>query len=163
MKYTAAILTASDKGAAGQRDDLSGPELERLLTEAGFSVRQRAVLPDEQNLISTALKDYCDNMQVDLILTTGGTGLSPRDYTPEATKDVIEREVPGIPEAMRAESLKITKNAMLSRATAGIRGSTLIINMPGSLKAARECFEVIRPALPHAMEILTGRDADCGA
>jgi len=162
MGYKAAIITASDKGAAGQRDDLSGGELERLLTEMGFTVLQRTVLPDERALLAEALKDFCDNKNVDLILTTGGTGFSPRDITPEATKDVIEREVPGIPEAMRQESMKITKHAMLTRAAAGIRGKTLIINMPGSLKAAKECFEVIRPALPHALEILTGGGGECG-
>jgi molybdenum cofactor synthesis domain-containing protein len=162
MKYKAAILTASDKGASGQREDLSGPELERLLTETGFSIICRVTVPDERDLISAALIDLCDNKGADLILTTGGTGFSPRDLTPEATRDVIQRDVPGIPEAMRYESLKITDKAMLTRAVAGIRGMTLIINMPGSPKAVRECFEVIRPALPHAMEILTGRGGECG-
>jgi len=162
MDYTAAILTVSDKGAASEREDLSGPELEKLLTEMGFVVAHRIVVPDERAQISATLADLCDHKNVDLILTTGGTGFSPRDVTPEATRDVIHREVPGIPEAMRQESLKITNRAMLSRAIAGIRNQTLIINMPGSLKATRECFEVIRPALPHAMEILTGRGGDCG-
>ena len=162
MAYEAAILTVSDKGAAGQREDLSGPELERLLTEAGFSVLIRVVVPDERDEIAGALVDLCDNQKVDLVLTTGGTGFSPRDVTPEATRDVIEREVPGMPEAMRQESLKITNRAMLTRGVAGIRGRTLIVNMPGSLKAARECFAVIAPALDHAMEVLTGRGGDCG-
>ena len=162
MEYKAAILTASDKGAIGQREDLSGPELEKLLTEMGLAVVSSIIVPDEREQIADALIDLCDNKNVDLILTTGGTGFSPRDITPEATRDVIHREVPGIPEAMRQESLKITNRAMLSRAIAGIRNQTLIINMPGSVKAARECFEVIRPALPHAMEILTGRGGNCG-
>jgi molybdenum cofactor synthesis domain-containing protein len=162
MEYKAAILTASDKGAVGQREDLSGPELEKLLTGMGFSIIARTVVPDEREQIASALIDLCDNKNADLILTTGGTGFSPRDITPEATHDVIHREVPGIPEAMRQESLKITNRAMLTRAIAGIRNQTLIINMPGSPKAARECFEVIRPALLHAMEILTGRGSECG-
>ena len=163
MQYKAAVLTASDKGSAGQREDLSGPELARLLEEEGFSVLFRIVLPDERGLIAAGLIDLCDNKGVDLILTTGGTGFSPRDITPEATRDVIHRDVPGIPEAMRQESLKITSRAMLTRAAAGIRNRTLIINMPGSLKASRECFDVIRPALAHAMEILTGSGGECGS
>ena len=163
MKYTAAIITASDKGSIGQREDLSGRELQKLLEEMGFSVLDYMVIPDEQAQIANALIELSDSKQVDLILTTGGTGFSPRDITPEATREVIHREVPGIPEAMRQESLKITKMAMLTRATAGIRNKTLIINMPGSLKAVKECFEVIRPALPHAMEILTGHGGECGS
>ena len=162
MKYRASVLTISDKGYAGQREDLSGPELERLLIEAGFTVVNREILPDERERVATALKELCDSKSVDLVLTTGGTGLSPRDITPEATRDVIERNVPGIPEAMRAESLKITDMAMLSSGIAGIRGRTLIINMPGSPKAARECFDIIRTVLNHAMETMTGRGGDCG-
>ena len=163
MEYTAAIITASDKGSVGQREDLSGTELQKLLAEMGFSIVGYMVVPDEQAQIANALIDLCDNKHVNLILTTGGTGFSPRDITPEATREVIHREVPGIPEAMRQESLKITKMAMLTRATAGIRNKTLIINMPGSVKAVKECFEVIRPALPHAMEILTGHGGECGS
>ena len=162
MKYKAAILTASDKGSIGQREDLSGLELEKLLSEMGISIICRIVVPDEKEQLSSALIDLCDNKHADLILTTGGTGFSPRDITPEATREVIHREVPGIPEAMRHESLQITKMAMLTRATAGIRNKTLIINMPGSVKAVKECFEVIRPALPHALEILTGHGGECG-
>jgi len=162
MEYKAAILTTSDKGARGERVDLSGSELEKLLVEIGMSVDFRIIVPDEREQISSALIDLCDNKNVDLILTTGGTGFSPRDITPEATHDVIHREALGIPEAMRLESLKITDRAMLSRATAGIRNKTLIINMPGSVKAVRECFEVIRSTLPHALEILTGRGGECG-
>jgi len=162
MKYKAAILTASDKGAAKEREDLSGAELEKLLSEAGISVTCRILVPDEQEQISSSLIDLCDNHAVDLILTTGGTGFSPRDITPEATRDVIHRDVPGIPEAMRLESLKITDMAMLSRAVAGIRNKTLIINMPGSVKAVKECFAVIKPVLQHALEILTGKGNNCG-
>ena len=163
MKYKAAIITASDKGAVGQREDLSGLELKKLLSEMGFSIISHIVVPDDKSKIVTALIELCDNQNADLILTTGGTGFSPRDITPEATREVIHREVPGIPEAMRQESLKITKMAMLTRATAGIRNKTLIINMPGSVKAVKECFEVIRPALPHAMEILTDHGGECGS
>ena len=163
MEYKAAVLTVSDKGSVGQREDLSGAELEKLLGEAGFCVTGRFIVPDDRNLIVGKLTEMCDFGGVDLILTTGGTGFSPRDVTPEATCDVIHRAVPGIPEAMRLKSLEITKMAMLSRSAAGIRNKTLIINMPGSLKAVRECFEVILPVLPHAMEILTGRGGECGS
>ena len=163
MQYKAAIITASDKATEGQREDLSGPVLEGLLNEMGFLVVSRKIVPDERTIITAALMDLCDNGRADLILTTGGTGFSPRDITPEATLDVIDREVPGIPEAMRLESLKITPRAMLSRSIAGIRKKTLIINMPGSPKAAKECFEVLRPALDHAMEILTESGGECGA
>jgi molybdenum cofactor synthesis domain-containing protein len=159
MQYKAAVVTVSDKGFAGQREDLSGAELERLLTDAGFAVAHKSILPDERPRISAALAELCE--AVDLILTTGGTGFAPRDVTPEATRDIIHRDVPGIPEAMRLESAKITNRAMLSRAIAGIRGQTLIINMPGSPKAARECFAVIRPMLEHAMETLTGIGGEC--
>ena len=162
MQYKAAVITVSDKGASGQREDLSGPELKRLLTEMGFSVLHLKVVPDERLVIADTLVDLCDNENMDLILTTGGTGFSPRDVTPEATRDVIHREVPGIPEAMRQESLKITRMAMLTRAASGIRNRTLIINMPGSPKACRENFEIISPALLHAMEILTGAGGECG-
>ena len=159
MQYKAAILTLSDKGALGQREDLSGAELERLLIEADFSILCRIVLPDERSQISAAMADLCDNKNADLIVTTGGTGFSPRDITPEATSDIIDREVPGIPEAMR----RMNDRAILSRGIAGIRNQTLIINMPGSLKAVRECFGIIRPVLDHAMEILTGCGGECGA
>jgi len=161
MQYRAAIITASDKSSAGEREDLSGPALEELLIETGFAVVSRTVVPDEREMIAAALRELCDDKLADLILTTGGTGFSQRDVTPEATRNVIQREAPGIPEAMRLESAKFTANAMLSRAIAGIRGETLIINMPGSPRAARECFDIIRPALPHAMEILTGRGGEC--
>jgi molybdenum cofactor synthesis domain-containing protein len=161
MNYKAAILTASDKGAAGEREDISGLELEKLLTESGFTVIKRIIVPDERTQIADTLIDFSDNLKADLILTTGGTGFSPRDITPEATKDIIGKEVPGIPEAMRQKSLEITNRAMLSRAAAGIRNRTLIINMPGSPKAVKECFEIIRMVLPHALEILTGTGTEC--
>lgn len=161
MRYQAAILTASDKGFEGKREDLSGAELERLLKASGFSVIKKIIIADEKELISNALIDLTDQLQVNLILTTGGTGFSPRDVTPEATKAVIDREAPGIPEAMRQKSLEITDRAMLSRAVAGIRNKTLIINMPGSPKAVKECFEIVAPVLPHALEILSGKSGEC--
>ena len=154
MPYTAAIITISDRASAGTYEDLNGPELDRLLAGEGFSVLCRILLPDEREKISAALIELCDTRGADLILTTGGTGFAPRDITPEATRDVIEREAPGIAEAIRLESLKITPRAMLSRGIAGIRGPTLIINLPGNPNAVRECFEVIRPALGHALELL---------
>jgi molybdopterin adenylyltransferase len=161
MNVKVAILTASDKGFAGEREDISGYDLEKLILECGFTLIERLIVPDERKQISNKLIYLCDNQKVDLILTTGGTGFSPRDITPEATKDIIDRDVPGIPEAMRQKSLEITNRAMLSRAIAGIRNKTLIINMPGSPKAVKECFEIIRPVLPHALEILTGLGGEC--
>ena len=156
-----AVITISDKGAAGIREDKSGPALVEALKGHAL-VKQTLILPDEFTQIQAALVELCENSQVDLILTTGGTGLSPRDITPEATKSVIDRAVPGITEAMRAESRKITDRAMLSRATAGIRKRTLIINLPGSPKAAVECLQVFLPALPHAVETLRGEAYECG-
>lgn len=161
MRYKAAVLTASDKGFSGNREDLSGEELERLLKASGFTVIKKIIVPDEKEVISNTLIELSDNYHAELILTTGGTGFSPRDITPEATKAVIDREVPGIPEAMRQKSLEITNRAMLSRAAAGIRKKTLIINMPGSPKAVKECFDVIIPILPHALEILSGKGGEC--
>ena len=156
-----AVITISDKGAAGIREDKSGPALVEALKGHAL-VKQTLILPDEFTQIQAALVELCEDGQVDLILTTGGTGLSPRDITPEATKSVIDRAVPGITEAMRAESRKITDRAMLSRATAGIRKRTLIINLPGSPKAAVECLQVFLPALPHAVETLRGEAYECG-
>jgi molybdenum cofactor synthesis domain len=156
-----AVITISDKGAAGIREDKSGPALVRALKGHAL-VKRTLILPDEFTQIQAALVELCEDGQVDLILTTGGTGLSPRDITPEATKSVIDRAVPGITEAMRAESRKITDRAMLSRATAGIRKRTLIINLPGSPKAAVECLQVFLPALPHAVETLRGEAYECG-
>ncbi len=157
----AAVITVSDKGAAGIREDKSGPALVEALKHYA-NVQQLMILPDEQNQIEAALAALSDQGELDLIFTTGGTGLAPRDVTPEATKQVIEREVPGITEAMRAASAKITNRAMLSRATAGIRGRTLIINLPGSPKAATECLEVFLPVMGHAVETLRGQAFECG-
>lgn len=160
--YRVGILTASDKGAAGQRDDLSAGVIKEIISSAGWRVDDYRIVSDDLDTIRDALIDMVDREKLDLILTTGGTGFSPRDVTPEATKAVIDREVPGIPEVMRAVSLKKTPRAMLSRAVAGIRKSTLIINLPGSRKAVRECLDAIMDSLPHGLEILTGRTGECG-
>ncbi|MCD6268881.1 MAG: MogA/MoaB family molybdenum cofactor biosynthesis protein [Deltaproteobacteria bacterium] len=162
-KFNAAILTISDRGSRGERQDLSGPALKKKLLEAEiFTVVREQIVSDEPAEIETVLKQWSDKDQVDLILTTGGTGFSPRDLAPEATAAVIERPAPGFAEAMRAESLKITPHAMISRAVSGIRKSTLIINFPGSPKAARECLEIVLPALSHALQKLAGDPSDCG-
>lgn len=157
-----AILTISDKGFQGKREDRSGPALEEIISHNQGEITYFKILPDEKELIKKELKDIADNGLADLILTTGGTGFSLRDLTPEATKEVIEREAPGLAEAMRAESLKKTPTAMLSRALAGIRKKTLIVNLPGSLKGAVENFEVVLPALKHGVEILKGEGGECG-
>lgn len=149
-----AILTVSDRSARGERPDRSGPLLERFIAEQGWQITKMAIVPDEEEAIRQILLQWCDEESADLILTTGGTGVSPRDVTPEATQSVIERPLPGIPEAIRAASLKITPHAMLSRATAGIRKRTLIINLPGSPKGAIESLQIALPALPHAVALL---------
>lgn len=159
--FRAAILIASDKGSRGERQDTSGDVIQQYLSERGYSLIERIIVPDERSLISRELIRLCDDCTCDLILTSGGTGLSPRDWTPEATLDVIHRQVPGIPEALRAASLSITPRAMLSRAVAGVRGSTLIINLPGSPKAVSENLTTLSGALDHGLEILTGRTWDC--
>ncbi|MCA9917267.1 MAG: MogA/MoaB family molybdenum cofactor biosynthesis protein [Anaerolineales bacterium] len=149
------ILTVSDRGSRGEYEDRSGPILVEIVqNRTPWVVSQQAIVPDEQTVIANKLIDWC-SAGVNLILTSGGTGFAPRDVTPEATKSVLERETPGIAEALRAESLKITRHAMLSRAVAGIRGQTLIINLPGSPKAVRENMDVLLPILPHALELLT--------
>ena len=149
----ALVITISDSAAAGKREDLSGPEARRILQEAGFNVRAVDILPDDRVAIETRLRQAADE-GVNLVVTSGGTGLSPRDVTPEATLAVIEKNVPGIADLMRIESLKITPRAALSRAVSGIRGATLIINLPGSVKGVRECLVAVRPILGHAMETL---------
>lgn len=161
--YRVGILTASDKGSMGMREDLSSKAIREIISGLGWRVESYRIVPDDIDAIVRALTDMVDREKLDLILTTGGTGFSPRDNTPEATRSVIEKEAPGIPEVMRAASLKKTSRAMLSRATAGIRRRTLIINLPGSQKAVRECLEAIMDSLPHGMEILTGRGGECGA
>lgn len=160
--YRTAVLTASDLGAAGQRVDESGPLIQRRIGEEGGSVVQTALLPDDRAGLCEQMRAWCDSGGVDLILTTGGTGLSPRDQMPEATLDIAEREAPGIAEAMRAHSMTITPRAMLSRGVAVTRGRTLIINLPGSPKAVGECLDAILPALEHGLAVLCGTDNECG-
>ena len=157
----AAIITSSDKGYRGERKDLSGPAIREILEREGYQVVFMDILPDDREMLSGQMAEIADDGLADLILTTGGTGFSPRDVMPEATEDVIDRRVPGIPEAIRAYSMTITKRAMLSRAAAGIRRKTLIINLPGSPKAVRESLEFIIDTLEHGLEILTGEASDC--
>jgi len=159
----AAILTISDKGSRGEREDQSGPEIESAITDLPALIAARDVVADEAPLISEKLIDYADNMGIDLIVTTGGTGVTPRDVTPEATRAVIHRELPGMSEAMRAESLKKTPYAMISRAVCGVRGASLIINLPGSPRAVRENLAVVLPALVHTILKIKGSTADCGS
>ena len=156
-----AIITSSDTGYRGEREDLSGPVIREIVEEAGYDTVLMEVLPDDREMLSKRMAEIADSGAAELILTTGGTGFSQRDVMPEATEDIIERRVPGIPEAMRAYSMTITKRAMLSRATAGIRKGTLIINLPGSPKAVRESLEYIIDALGHGIEILTGEASNC--
>ncbi len=155
------VLTVSDRCSRGETEDKSGPLLCELLSDSG-EIKEYRIVPDETDSISEALIFLCDEVKSDVVFTTGGTGFAPRDITPEATKAVIERETPGISEAIRYESLKITPKAMLSRATSGIRGKTLIINLPGSPKAVKESLSVILPVLPHAIETLSGNTISCG-
>lgn len=155
------VITASDKGSRGEREDLSGPTLADLVQEIGGKVVEYVVLPDEQVLLEEKMRQWVDDKGLDLILTTGGTGFSLRDVTPEATLAVADRLVPGITEVMRWESLKVTPKAMLSRAVAVLRKRTLIINLPGSPKAVRECFAAIAQALPHGIQILKGEANEC--
>ena len=159
--FNIGIITISDKGSRGERIDLSGPEIQKLVRSLG-KVDSYVMVPDEKEEIKSAIINMADHLALDLILTTGGTGFSERDVTPEATMEVIEKNVPGIPEAMRAASMKITPKAMLSRAAAGIRGKSLIINLPGSPKGVRENLEAILPALQHGLEILTNKSGECG-
>ena len=154
----AAIITSSDSGYRGEREDLSGPAIREILEREGYQVVSLDILPDDREILKNKMAEIADQ---ELILTTGGTGFSERDVMPEATEDIIERRVPGIPEAMRAYSMTITKRAMLSRASAGIRKKTLIINLPGSPKAVRESLEYIIDSLEHGIEILTGEASDC--
>ena len=157
----AAIITASDKGSRGEREDRSGDKAEEMLRNAGYEVRERVVLPDDKDALAAKMQEYAD-VGIGLVLTTGGTGFSPRDVTPEATLAVCERLAPGIPEAMRALSLQVTRRAMLSRAAAGICKRTLIVNLPGSAKAVEECLGFVLPELRHGIEILRGDTGECG-
>jgi len=157
-KYRVAVLTISDKCSQGQREDKSGKIVQELINSLPGEIVKYEVIPDEPDIIKERLINFCDTLKVDLILTTGGTGFTARDFTPEATKEVIEREVPGIPEAMRTECLKITKRAMLSRAISGIRGKTLIVNLPGSSQGAKESLEAILGGLAHGLDMIVGRE-----
>lgn len=161
MKFQAGVITISDKGSRGERTDTSGGEIISALEEMGISVLERMIIPDEVPRIKDALIEYADRKNLALILTTGGTGVSPRDLTPDATRAVIDRDIPGMAEAMRHASMAATPHAMISRAVAGIRGRSLIINLPGSPRGARENLAVVLPALKHALEKINGDESDC--
>ena len=160
--FKVVILTISDRGSKGEREDTSGPLIQEMVRNLPGEVIHYEIIPDEKEIIAKALKKSADRLKADLILTTGGTGLSPRDVTPDATLKVIDKEVPGFSEAMRAESLKKTPHAMISRAIVGIRGFSLIVNLPGSPKSVKENLEVILQALPHALSKLKGDPSECG-
>lgn len=162
MTFTIGVVTASDKGAIGERKDTSGPLIAEMLKEIGGILKKYVIVPDERSKIADTLKIMCDKEKLDVIFTTGGTGFSSRDLTPEATLDVIDKLTPGISEAIRMKSLSITPKAMLSRAVSGIRNETLIINLPGSPKGVQESLEVIIPALSHGIGILKGIEGECG-
>ena len=159
--FTAAVITVSDRSFRGERPDLGGPAVAEALTNAGYTVAHTEIVPDEQTLIEEALKRAADQLDAALIVTTGGTGFAPRDVTPEATLAVCDRLVPGIPEAMRAASMAITSRAMLSRSAAGLRGRSLILNLPGSPKGALENLEAVLPALDHGLTMLRGKPMNC--
>lgn len=159
--FKVAIVCMSDKGSKGEREDISTQVIEKIILENGYKITKKVLIPDDFQKIKDTLIEICDNNHADLILTTGGTGFSKRDVTPEATEEIIEKRVPGIPEAIRAYSLTITKRAMLSRATAGIRKDTLIINMPGSPKAVEESLTYIISELKHGLKILVGSASEC--
>jgi molybdenum cofactor synthesis domain-containing protein len=162
-KFTVAVLTASDKGSRGEREDESGRVIRELVEAAGGDVVAYDVVPDELSVLRDKLTEYTDKLKVNLVLTTGGTGLSPRDNTPEATLAVIEKQVPGMAEAMRAFGLQKTPHAMLSRAVCGTRHRTLIVNLPGSPRAVRENLGVVLPAIPHAVHVLRGQASECAS
>lgn len=157
----AAIIVASTSGYKGEREDKSGPTIARMLKQVGFEVKFLKVLPDDKMILSEVMKKLADNHLADLIVTSGGTGFAKDDCTPDATIEVIDKQIPGIPEAMRAYSMRFTKRAMLSRAVAGIRKETIILNLPGSPKGAKECLEFVLPELVHGVEILTGEAKEC--
>ncbi|MDH3359618.1 MAG: MogA/MoaB family molybdenum cofactor biosynthesis protein [Desulfobulbaceae bacterium] len=161
--YTCGILTISDKGSRGEREDTSGPCLQEILKEQGFTVAAYTIVPDQEKEIQETMRRWIDEEGIDLVISTGGTGVSPSDQTPEATRPLLDREIPGIGEAMRQASLLKTPNAMLSRGIAGIRKASLIINLPGSEKAARENITAVLPTLAHAIYKIKGGMKDCGS
>ncbi len=162
IKTFVAILTISDRSARGEREDRSGEVIAEIIRATGWEVAVYKIIPDAKDIIKAELMRMAEEERVNLVLTTGGTGVAPQDLTPDATLEVITKEVPGLAEAMRSESLKKTPHAMLSRAVCGIRKETLIINLPGSPRAVQECLEVVLPAIPHALELLRGDVSDCG-
>jgi molybdenum cofactor synthesis domain-containing protein len=157
-----AVITVSDKGYRGEREDRSGKYIVDFFEEKGWDIAEYSIVPDEVSMIRDKIKEICDNGKANLILTTGGTGFSPRDVTPEATKEIIEKEVPGFSEVIRIEGQKKTSRSILSRGVSGIRKSTLIINLPGSIKGVKDSLELIYQPLPHGIDILTGQDSECG-
>lgn len=163
MPFTFGIITVSDKGSRGERLDTSGQEIRSILEKDGFAFSDYVIVPDETEQISAALLSYADEKKIDLIVTTGGTGVSPRDVTPEATMSILNKEIPGMAEAMRRESARITPHAMISRAVAGIRNASLILNLPGSPKGVRENLTTVLPALKHAIEKIKGDPSDCAS
>lgn len=163
MEIYAVVITISDKGFRGEREDKSGQEIIDMLKDAGIDVACSKIIPDEKDRIKEALVDFADKKSTPLIITTGGTGVSPRDVTPDVTLEVIDKEVPGMAEAMRHASIAITPHGMISRAVVGIRGKTLIVNLPGSPRAVRENLAVILPALRHTVEKIKGDDAECAS
>jgi len=160
--FQAAVITVSDRSAQGLREDLAGPMVAEMLEDAGYEIAETSIVPDEREQIAAELIRLSD-ADIPLIVTTGGTGFAPRDVTPEATKDVCERGTPGIPEAMRAASMQVTGRAMLSRMEAGIRKGSMIVNLPGSPKAAKENLEAVLPQFDHGLEMLRGGQADCAS
>jgi len=161
MKFNAGIITVSDKGAQGRREDLSGPAIAEMLAGTAIEIKYAIMIPDQTDKIKEAIIDFADVKKLDLILTNGGTGVSPQDLTPDATLQVIDKQIPGMAEAMRQKSMQVTPHAMISRAVAGIRGKSLIINLPGSPKGAKENLSVVLPALQHAIEKIKGDDSEC--
>jgi molybdenum cofactor synthesis domain-containing protein len=160
VKYRAVVITISDKGSRGEREDTSGPRLREMLKRT-YDVGEILIVPDEKEIIAKAIEAQIDQGGFDLVVTTGGTGVGPRDVTPEATREVIEKDLPGFAEAMRMESYRITPFALISRAVCGIRGQSIVVNLPGSPKAAAECLTFIYDALPHALEKVKGDPSDC--
>jgi molybdopterin adenylyltransferase len=162
MQMRAGILVISDRGWRGERHDKSGQAAKEIIGQLKIEIAEYEIVPDDASIISQKLRDWCDEVGLDLILTSGGTGLSAKDVTPEATLVVVDKTIPGLMEAMRMETMRIKPEAILSRAIAGSRGKCLIINLPGSPSAVKECLDVIVPVLPHAMDVLGGRVTDCG-